>query len=87
MWTSPPVDWTDAAAERLDAQALATALQSALDGLPPRQRQVVLLRDVDGLSSEEVCEVLELSEANQRVLLHRGRSHLRTTLEANFGAR
>lgn len=87
MWSSPPVNWTDAAAERLDAQALATTLQSALDGLPPRQRQVVLLRDVNGLSSEEVCEVLELSEANQRVLLHRGRSHLRTTLEADLGAR
>jgi RNA polymerase sigma-70 factor (ECF subfamily) len=39
------------------------------------------LRDVDGLSSKEVCEVLDISEANQRVLLHRGRSHLRQALE------
>lgn len=86
MWSDPPVDWTQDAAERLDAQSLAGAIQSALDELPPRQRQVVLLRDVDGLTSGEVCDVLELTEANQRVLLHRGRSHLRATLEAAFGA-
>ncbi len=44
-----------------------------------------MLRDIDGLSSREVCEVLEISEANQRVLLHRGRSHLRQALEADWG--
>jgi len=85
IWSSPPIDWTEASEERLDAQSLASALQSALDALPPRQRQVVLLRDVDGLTPEEVCDILDLTEANQRVLLHRGRSHLRTTLEASVG--
>ena len=44
-----------------------------------------MLRDVAGLSSDEVCEVLEISEVNQRVLLHRGRSHLRQALEAELG--
>ncbi len=56
-----------------------------LDGLPGRQREVVLLRDVEGLSSAEVCEVLAISEANQRVLLHRGRSKLRQVLESELG--
>ena len=44
-----------------------------------------MLRDVEGLSSDEVCSVLEISEANQRVLLHRGRSRLRQALETEFG--
>ena len=53
--------------------------------LPARQREVVTLRDIEGLSSEEVCGVLDISEANQRVLLHRGRSKLRQLLESEFG--
>jgi RNA polymerase sigma-70 factor (ECF subfamily) len=56
-------------------------LLSALEQLPPRQRVVVALRDVDGLSSDEVCEALNLSPANQRVLLHRARAKLRELLE------
>ena len=67
------------------AQALSGHIHKTLDELPPRQREVVMLRDVDGLTSQEVCEVLEISEANQRVLLHRGRSHLRQALEAEVG--
>ena len=53
--------------------------------MPSRQRAVVMLHDVDGLRSDEVCDVLALSAANQRVLLHRGRSHLRQALEAALG--
>jgi RNA polymerase sigma-70 factor (ECF subfamily) len=49
----------------------------AIDDLPGLQRQVVTLRDVEGLSSAEVCELLEISEGNQRVLLHRARTKLR----------
>jgi RNA polymerase sigma-70 factor (ECF subfamily) len=86
MWSAPPTDWAAAAEDRLDAQGLAGPLQLALDALPTRQRAVVLLRDVDGLSSEEVCAVLAISDANQRVLLHRGRSQLRGALEARIGA-
>ena len=52
--------------------------------LPARQREVVTLRDIEGLTSAEVCGVLDISEGNQRVLLHRGRSRLRQCLESEF---
>ncbi|HEX5225190.1 MAG TPA: sigma-70 family RNA polymerase sigma factor [Solirubrobacteraceae bacterium] len=84
-WASPPRPWEDEIGERLDARALASQLRSGLDGLPARQREVVMLRDVDGLSSDEVCAALDITEANQRVLLHRGRSRLRAALEAEVG--
>jgi RNA polymerase sigma-70 factor (ECF subfamily) len=60
-------------------------LAAALDGLPARQRAVVTLRDVDGYGSDEVCELLSISAANQRVLLHRGRAALRAALEDYLG--
>jgi RNA polymerase sigma-70 factor (ECF subfamily) len=84
-WMSPPQHWIEDSEDRMLAQGMARPIQSALDELPPRQREVVVLRDIDGLSSREVCEVLEVSEANQRVLLHRGRSQLRQALEAELG--
>jgi len=84
-WMSPPEHWVEDSDDRLLAQGLTTELHAALEGLPARQREVVMLRDVDGLSGLEVCEVLEISEANQRVLLHRGRSHLRQVLEDELG--
>jgi RNA polymerase sigma-70 factor, ECF subfamily len=84
-WSSPPEHWVEESDERLLAEGLAERIHSTLDGLPPRQREVVMLRDVDGLSGQEVCEVLAISAANQRVLLHRGRSHLRQALEADLG--
>ena len=84
-WMSPPQHWVEDSEDRLLAQGLAEEIQAALEGLPVRQREVVMLRDVDGLSGREVCEVLEISEANQRVLLHRGRSHLRQALEEELG--
>ena len=70
--------------QRLDAAAWSPILKAALEDLPARQRQVVLLRDVDELSSEEVCSVLAISDGNQRVLLHRGRSRLRQLFEDEF---
>ena len=57
----------------------------AIEDLPPRQRQVVTLRDLEGLGSAEVCSILEISAANQRVLLHRGRSRPRQLIETEFG--
>ena len=84
-WSAPPERWIEAAESRVDARKLAGLLRLAIDGLPARQREVVLLRDVEGLSSAEVCAVLEISEGNQRVLLHRGRGKLRQVLEAELG--
>ena len=84
-WMSPPQHWIEDSEDRMHAQALAGHIQKTLDELPERQREVIVLHDVDGLSSHEVCDVLEISDANQRVLLHRGRSHLRQALEAEMG--
>jgi RNA polymerase sigma-70 factor (ECF subfamily) len=84
-WMSPPQHWVEDSDERMLAQGLTDQLQQALDALPARQREVVVLRDVDGLSGQEVCEALAISESNQRVLLHRGRSHLRQALEDELG--
>ena len=60
-------------------------LWSALEELSPRQRQVVMLRELGELDGEEVCELLAISPTHQRVLLHRGRSHLRQALEDEMG--
>jgi len=84
-WMAPPEHWVEDSDERLLAQGLAGDIRAALQELPERQREVVMLRDVDGLSAHEVCAVLELSDANQRVLLHRGRSRLRQALEDELG--
>ncbi len=84
-WMAPPQHWVEDSDERLFAESLADRLHAALHELPARQRDVVMLRDVDGLTSREVCEALEISEANQRVLLHRARSRLRQALENEMG--
>jgi RNA polymerase sigma-70 factor (ECF subfamily) len=83
-WAVPPGPWSEVD-DRLFAAGAKPALRAALDELPDRQRQVVTLRDVEGLNSSEVCAVLGLTEANQRVILHRGRSRLRQALEAKLG--
>ena len=68
------------------AQKLAARARACLDALPPAQREVVLLRDVEGLDAAEVCSVLGISDANQRVLLHRGRARVRCALGEEMGA-
>ncbi len=82
-WSSPPVPWEPA--ERLLAQETRGVVAAAIDRLPAQQRVVVSLRDVEGWSSEEVCDLLALSEGNQRVLLHRGRAKVRAALEDHLG--
>ncbi len=81
QWMSPPQHWIEDSEDRVLAEGLADRLHATLKRLPARQREVLLLRDVEGLSSPEVCDVLDISEGNQRVLLHRGRSQLRQALE------
>jgi RNA polymerase sigma-70 factor, ECF subfamily len=85
-WIHPVVGWDQDIDDRVVADSVAPALRSALDRLPSRQREVVLLRDVEGLSSEEASEILGIRSGNQRVLLHRGRAGLREMLMAQMGS-
>ena len=83
-WADPPEHWIEAAESRMEAGKLADRIRVWIGELPARQREVVLLRDVEGMTSKEVCTVLALTEGNQRVLLHRGRSRLRQLFEDEF---
>jgi len=86
-WSDPPAHWSDEVVDRLSSGPLVAEVRAAISELPESQRAVVTLRDVDGLSSKDVCDVLEISEANQRVLLHRGRSRVRARLEDELAKR
>ena len=79
-WASPPREWSRPEHELLSAETRAQ-IAAAIDDLPESQRVVVTLRDVHGWSAPEVCEALDLSESNQRVLLHRARTTLRRALD------
>ncbi len=65
----------------LGSDQLRQQLQTALAALPPQQQAAVVLRDMEGLEFEEICKILEVSESNVRVLLHRGRTKLRTVID------
>ena len=80
-WAVPPDAWRGSPEARVAAAETRAALTVALDALPPAQREVVTLRDVHGWSAAEVCNALDITETNQRVLLHRGRTRLRQALE------
>lgn len=82
-WQNLPAVWPTPESEVLAAEVRGR-IAAALAGLPPRQRIVITLRDVEGCTSEEVCEILEISAANQRVLLHRARTTVRGRLEDYF---
>lgn len=84
-WARPPVEWSSPA-EALASAAARDAMLAAIAGLPPRQAEVLALRDIQGYSAEEACNALGLSETNQRVLLHRARSKVRAALERHFEA-
>jgi len=79
-WVSPPQDWGRPEQELLSAETRGQ-LAEAIDALPDAQRRVISLRDVQGWSADEVCNVLGLSETNQRVLLHRARTKVRAALD------
>jgi RNA polymerase sigma-70 factor, ECF subfamily len=80
-WASPPVRWWEEPERALDSAEAVARIQSEIEKLPEMQRLVITMRDVDGLSSEEVRSALDISETNQRVLLHRARSKVRAALE------
>jgi RNA polymerase sigma-70 factor (ECF subfamily) len=83
-WASRPANWDELPEERLLAGETRSRILAAVDRLPPSQRAVITLRDIDGWTSDEVCNILGLSETNQRVLLHRARSKVRRALEQYF---
>ena len=80
-WWSPPASWSQIPEDRLLSREMFEHMRQALDHLPERQREVITLRDVLGYSGAEVCNVLAISETNQRVLLHRARSRVRAAVE------
>jgi RNA polymerase sigma-70 factor (ECF subfamily) len=82
-WALPPARWAEPD-ERLQAAETRAVLAAAIDGLPVRQREALVLRDVLGLSAEETCTVLGTTDGNQRVLLHRARAKVRATLEQHL---
>jgi RNA polymerase sigma-70 factor (ECF subfamily) len=81
-WKSSPPSWDALPEERLLARETLSLVGRAIAELPERQHSVILMRDIEGWSADEVCEALAISEANQRVLLHRARSKVRRCLEA-----
>jgi len=83
-WISFPRSWDEIPEERILSQETLTRIHEAIDGLPYGQREVITLRDIEGCSSDEACNLLGVSEANQRVLLHRARSRVRRALERYF---
>jgi RNA polymerase sigma-70 factor (ECF subfamily) len=85
-WKSYPERWETLPEERLVGAETRARVQRAIGRLPLTQRQVITLRDVEGWEPEEVCSALEISETNQRVLLHRARSKVRQALEGYLGA-
>jgi RNA polymerase sigma-70 factor, ECF subfamily len=83
-WVSFPVSWEDLPEERLLSQETHVCIEKAIEALPPNQREIIILRDMEGWSSEETCRYLGISDGNQRVLLHRARSKVRCALEKYF---
>jgi RNA polymerase sigma-70 factor, ECF subfamily len=82
-WRSFPARWNAADAVLQDRETIRVAMR-AIAGLPLTQQTVIRMRDVEGYSAEEVCATLDVSEANQRVLLHRARSRVRSALERHL---
>jgi RNA polymerase sigma-70 factor (ECF subfamily) len=83
-WRAYPGDWSSVPEERLLGRETIELVREAIEELPPAQRRVITMRDIVGCSAEEACETLDVSEANQRVLLHRARSRVRAALERHF---
>jgi RNA polymerase sigma-70 factor (ECF subfamily) len=83
-WTRYPADWSSLPEEGLLGRETLEVVKRAIEELPASQRRVITMRDIAGFSAEEVCAELEVSAGNQRVLLHRARSRVRTALERHL---
>lgn len=86
-WVSQPRDWGRTPEQSLLSKEFRALVQAAIDTLPPSQKDVITLRDVQGWTSDEVCNILGVSETNQRVLLHRARSKVRQALDQYFATK
>ena len=84
-WAGYPANWGELPEDRLLGKETLGVVRNAIDELPPAQRTVITLRDMQGWDAEEVSAALDISDGNQRVLLHRARSRVRSALEAHFG--
>jgi RNA polymerase sigma-70 factor, ECF subfamily len=84
-WASPP-RWASLPVQRLETRETLDCIRMAIADLPDAQRTVIALRDIDGWTAAEVCEALEITDANQRVLLHRARSKVRMACEHELEA-
>jgi RNA polymerase sigma-70 factor (ECF subfamily) len=80
-WSAPPTPWDEIPEQRLVSAETLDVVRAAMATLPDGQRSVITLRDVEGWTSEEVCNALDITQTNQRVLLHRARSSVRRALE------
>ncbi len=78
---SAPASWDEIPEDLLLSQETLNIIREAIDQLPESQRSVIALHDMEELSAQEICNILEISETNQRVLLHRARSRVRQALE------
>jgi RNA polymerase sigma-70 factor, ECF subfamily len=84
-WKSFPEDWRRLPEQALIQRETLKVVTDAIEALPPLQRSVIAMRDIQGCTPEDVCAVLEISDGNQRVLLHRARSRVRAALEKHLG--
>ena len=84
-WADPPTGWASTPEERLLSKETLAEVSRAIDALPPNQREVIRMRDVLGWTSADVRNALDISETNQRVLLHRARAKIRRALEGYLG--
>jgi RNA polymerase sigma-70 factor (ECF subfamily) len=83
-WSDPPQPWSDAVADQLEQAETQAIVLDAIRSLPPNQRDVIALRDVEGWNPEDVSAALGITDGNQRVLLHRARVRVRAILDRHF---
>jgi len=85
-WSMPPEPWHNSPEDQILSEELKDCIQEAIADLPENQRAIITLHDLEGWPSAEICNVFNLSETNQRVLLHRARARVRQAIESYYRA-
>lgn len=80
-WAAAPARWSELPEVHLLSDEMGQQIRAAIETLPPQQREVITLHDIEGWNAPEICNTLRISETNQRVLLHRARARVRNALE------